>query len=150
MAKRVSLPNVVINAPKAAIKSTYKESLGCVLPSYYKTLNDSILSLNTKSDCCWFCNQQLDGKYLSIETLMNSFVGYFCSRICRDSFACMVKTHIALREEPKISLLPLTCYKDPEKVIKIINECKEEEGLYGNCFFNEKTNTIQMSLRSLY
>ncbi|WPM54371.1 Late transcription factor VLTF-2 (2), partial [Monkeypox virus] len=41
----------------------------------------------------------------------------FCSKICRDSLASMVKSHVALREEPKISLLPLVFYEDKEKVI---------------------------------
>ncbi|RAX31391.1 UNVERIFIED_CONTAM: hypothetical protein DQE83_26885, partial [Escherichia coli] len=49
----------------------------------------------------------------------------------------MVKSHIALREEPKVTLLPLVFYDNPKEVINIINTLRNKEGVYGSCFYKE-------------
>ncbi|ABD97470.1 V132; CPXV-BR_135 V132 [Cowpox virus] len=149
MAKRVSLPDVVISAPKAVFKPAKEEALACILPKYYKSMADVSIKTNSVIDKCWFCNQDLVFKPISIETYKGGEVGYFCSKICRDSLASMVKSHVALREEPKISLLPLVFYEDKEKVINTINLLRDKDGVYGSCYFKENSQIIDISLRSL-
>ncbi|AST09310.1 late gene transcription factor [Murmansk poxvirus] len=149
MAKRVSLPDVVISAPKAVIKPVKEEALTCILPRYYKSIADISIKSSNISDKCWFCNQDIVFTPLSIETFKGGKVGYFCSKICMDSLASMVKSHIALREEPKISLLPLVFYEDKDKVINTINFLRDKEGIYGGCYYKENSQIIDISLRSL-
>ncbi len=147
--KQINLPNVSISAPKAVFKPQKEEALTCILPKYYNSVADVEVRTNTRENECWFCDQSIESQKLSIETLNGRSVGYFCSRICRDSFACMVRSHVALREEPKISLLPLIFYENRDEIIKVINSLREVEGVYGSCFFNEKKNSVQLLLRSL-
>ncbi|AWU47134.1 VLTF-2 [Sea otter poxvirus] len=149
MAKRISLPTVTISTPKSAIRTTIQDSIGSVLPLYYRIINNDKLDVSSCGNICWFCHQYLTSTSLTIETLLGGDIGVFCSHICKDSFACMIKAHVALREEPRIAILPLVCYKDPNKVISIINSLRSRDDIYGNCFFDEKNKTIQMSLRSL-
>ncbi|ABQ43566.1 late transcription factor VLTF-2 [Tanapox virus] len=149
MAKKVSLPNIVISSPKSVVKPVRDEEISCILPKYYRSVADVTLSLNANTDYCWFCYQNLIIQPYFVETLKGGKVGVFCSNICRDSFSSMIRTHVAIREEPKITLLPLVFYKDPEKVVNIINTLKNKEGVYGSCFYKENDKSIQISLRSL-
>ncbi|AAF17973.1 gp089L [Rabbit fibroma virus] len=148
MAKRVSLQDIVISSPKSVVKTTQDESLTCILPTYYNTVANVSIPVNADDVTCWFCKQELIIVPLRVETLKGQ-VGYFCSKICRDSFAAMVKTHVALREEPKITLLPLVFYNKPEDVINIINSLRNKDGIYGSCFYKENDQSVQISLRSL-
>ncbi|AEN03690.1 late gene transcription factor VLTF-2 [Yokapox virus] len=149
MAKRVSIPDIVISTPKSVRKPLKEESLTCILPRYYKSIVDISIKSNNSIDKCWFCNQDMIFKPLYIETLKGGNIGYFCSKICRDSMASMVKSHIALREEPKISLLPIVFYEDKDKIINTINFLRDKEGIYGSCYYKENSQIIDISLRSL-
>ncbi|AAR07447.1 91L [Yaba monkey tumor virus] len=151
MAKKVSLQNIVISSPKSVVKTVKEEEMSSILPKYYRSVAEVTLSLNTNTDRCWFCYQNLVMKpHYFVETLKGGKVGVFCSSICRDSFSSIIKSHVAIREEPKITLLPLVFYKDPEKVVNIINTLKNKEGIYGSCFYKENDKSIQISLRSLF
>nr|WGO62717.1 late transcription factor VLTF-2 [Wadden Sea poxvirus] len=150
MAKRVSIPNITISEPKAVYKHvTNNEKLTCVLPKYFTSVADISLQTSTDNTCCWFCYQKLIFIPYYIETMRGGNVGNFCSKICRDSFASMIKSNVALREEPKITLLPLIFYDNPEEVINIINILRNKDGIYGGCFYKENNKSIQISLRSL-
>ncbi|AAK85052.1 putative late transcription factor [Lumpy skin disease virus] len=149
MAKRVTLPDITISSPKSVAKSTKNECFSSILPKYYVPVADISIDTNSDNSYCWFCSQILIIKPLCIETIKGNNVGAFCSTICRDSFASMVKSHIALREEPKVTLLPLVFYDNPKEVINIINTLRNKEGVYGSCFYKEKDKSIHVSLRSL-
>ncbi|QHR82631.1 viral late transcription factor VLTF-2 [Brazilian porcupinepox virus 1] len=148
MAKRISLNDIVISSPKSVIKPVVNEQISCILPKYYTTLYDISIGMSNNDKFCWFCNQLIVIP-LYIETLKGRQVGNFCSHICRDSFASMIKPLVALREEPKISLLPLVVYDKPDEVINIINLLRNKEGVYGSSFYRESDKSINISLRSL-
>ncbi|AAL69827.1 SPV088 putative late transcription factor VLTF-2 [Swinepox virus] len=149
MAKKVSLSNITISSPKAVIKQVKDESITSILPSYYTSEACMTVKMNHMCNCCWFCSQDIILSPLHIETMKGNNVGNFCSSICRDSFASMIKSNVALREEPKATILPLICYDKPNEIINIINLLRNKEGIYGNCYYKEKDNSIQISLRSL-
>ncbi|ABI99084.1 late transcription factor VLTF-2 [Deerpox virus W-1170-84] len=150
MAKRLSLQDIVISNPKAVSKPTINDdALTCILPKYYNSVADINIHINSDNSYCWFCNQLLLVTPFHVETMKGKYVGNFCSKICRDSFATMIKSHVALREEPKITLLPLVFYDKPDEIINIINLLKNKEGIYGNCFYKENDQTVHISLRSL-
>ncbi|AAR83415.1 late transcription factor VLTF-2 [Canarypox virus] len=147
MYKKVNLSGIIISEPKSVKKNRIKESINNVVPKYYQVLTDKNLKIKKDNNNCWFCKQQLNSfTHYFIKTLYGDDIGFFCSKICRDSFANMIKGVIALREEPKVSLLPLEVYENPEEVIEIINELREKEGTYGNCIL-ETDNNIRLTLR---
>ncbi|QHG62650.1 VLTF-2 [Cetacean poxvirus 1] len=148
-AKRMTLKNVVITQPKAVYKPVKEKGLKYILPKYYRSLSNLLLKTNRNKQICWFCQQVITSQYLEIETQNNKYVGCFCSRICKDSFANMIKSHVALREEPKVTLLPLIFYENPNEIISVINNLREIESIYGCCYFIESDFSIQVSLRSL-
>ncbi|ASK51297.1 Late transcription factor (VLTF-2) [Eptesipox virus] len=147
--KRVTLSDVIISNPKSVIKQQKEEALTGLLPKYFQLMTDKVLEVNVDDTLCWFCNQKIKISCYRVETLKGGYIGWFCSKICKDSFATSVKSQIALREEPKISLLPLVCYKNKDDVLNIINDLKDKEGVYGSCFYKENNQTIQILLRSL-
>ncbi|QDJ95036.1 late transcription factor VLTF-2 [Hypsugopox virus] len=149
VSKRVTLSDVVIFNPKSVIKQKKEEALTGLLPKYFQLVSDKVLDVNDNNNTCWFCYQNIEIECYRVETFKGGYIGWFCSRICRDSFATSVKSQIALREEPKISLLPLICYKNKDMVLNVINELKNKEGIYGSCFYKENNQTIQILLRSL-
>lgn len=146
--RRISLQGITISEPKAVFRPLQQETISCVLPEYYHTVAKLHLKISDSCDTCWFCTQQVRQRFL-VETLHGHTLGSFCSRICRDSFASMVSTHVALREEPKVTLLPLVFYKDPTEVMHVIDALRERDGVYGTCFFDERDGSVIVSLRSL-
>ncbi|QRM13585.1 late transcription factor VLTF-2 [Fowlpox virus] len=148
MYKKVNLSGIVISEPKSVKKFKTKDSIVNVLPEYYHTIADKRLEIRKDKDNCWFCKQDMNtyNPYF-IETLYGDHIGVFCSKICRDSFANMIKSVIALREEPKISLLPLELYEKPEEVLEVINYLRHKEGIYGSCILESDKNIIKLTLR---
>ncbi|ATI21036.1 VLTF-2 [Western grey kangaroopox virus] len=148
MYRKVNLRSIVISEPKAAKKFRPQESISCVLPEYYHTVACKKLRVCNQEAKCWFCLQEVLCRF-KVETLHGGRVGSFCSRICRDSFAGMIKGNVALREEPKVTLLPLQVYENPDDVLEVINALRETEGVYGTCFLDEEENSVRLTLRSL-
>ncbi|AYP74247.1 late transcription factor VLTF-2 [Fowlpox virus] len=147
MYKKVNLSGIIISEPKSVKKNRIKESITNVVPKYYQVLADKKLKVRNNNGSCWFCKQDLNSfTYYFIKTLYGHDIGFFCSKICRDSFANMIKGVIALREEPKVSLLPLEVYENPEEIIEMINELREKDGTYGNCIL-ESEHDIRLTLR---
>ncbi|CCD83271.1 late transcription factor VLTF2 [Squirrelpox virus] len=149
MAKRVVLSDVVISAPRNVYRPEREEALACVLPRYYRSVASARVPVAAPADVCWFCAQAVLGGPLVVETMNGGSLGAFCSRICRDSFAGMVRSCVALREEPKITLLPMVCYSDPAEVRAVVNDLRDREGVYGSCFLDEARGSVHISLRSL-
>nr|WQH58030.1 MAG: MC103L [Molluscum contagiosum virus] len=148
--RRISLPRVTISAPRAVLRPERQEPLACVLPEYYYTVAQLRLQVNPERARCWFCSQAVGAAVWAVETLHGHAVGSFCSRICRDSFASTVRTHVALREEPKVTLLPLVFFQQPEQVLELIRALRSREGIYGTCFFDERAGAVTLTLRSLH
>ncbi|APG58310.1 viral late gene transcription factor 2 [BeAn 58058 virus] len=149
MANRLTLQDIVISSPKSVSKPIIDESISCILPRYYTTLYDSYIGIGNCNKYCWFCNQEIFIVPFFVETIKSGHIGTFCSRICRDSFATMIKSLVALREEPKISLLPLQFYDKPNEVINIINTLRNKEGVYGRAYYIESNKSVHISLRTL-
>ncbi|AIZ77327.1 putative late transcription factor VLTF-2 [Parapoxvirus red deer/HL953] len=149
--KRIALCRVDISAPRAsACAPPATTRLEYVLPKYFNSVCAERLPLRAADGSCWFCKQRVPaGAALAVETLDGAALGEFCSRLCRDSFAGLVKHLVALREEPKIELLPLEMYADPERVRALINETRELEGLYGRCYVEGDARAARMALKSL-
>lgn len=146
--RRISLPGITISEPKAVFRPLKQETISCVLPEYYHTVAKLRLRVNADHAACWFCAQPVQQRF-AVETLAGREVGSFCSRICRDSFAGMVRAHVALREEPKVTLLPLAFYQDAAEVVHLIEALRARDGVYGTCFFDERDGSITLTLRSL-
>ncbi|ALA62401.1 late transcription factor VLTF-2 [Turkeypox virus] len=146
MYRKVNLSGIIISEPKSVKKNKSKDSIVNVLPEYYRTIVDKRLQIKKYDGNCWFCKQMIIAAMFFIEALYGEHIGFFCSKICRDSFANMIKGIVALREEPKITLLPLELYNNPDEVIQIINDLKQKEGIYGSCILEQ--DTIRMNLRS--
>ncbi|QGN68098.1 viral late transcription factor 2 [Equine molluscum contagiosum-like virus] len=146
--RRFSLQGITISEPKAVLKPLRQEAISCVLPEYYHTVAKLRLRVSAEARRCWFCAQPVQTRF-AVETLHGRAVGSFCSRICSDSFAGTVKAHVALREEPKVTLLPLVFYQEPEEVLRVINALRHRDGVYGSCFFDERDASVTLTLRSL-
>ncbi|AAR98171.1 ORF076 late transcription factor VLTF-2 [Orf virus] len=148
--KRIALSRVDISAPRA---SACAPPAACrieyVLPKYFNTVSAERLALRAADGTCWFCRQRVGTAALAVETLDGGAVGEFCSRLCRDSFAGSIRHLVALREEPKIELLPLEMYADPDRVRALINETRATEGVYGRCYLEPDGRTVRMALKSL-
>ncbi|ABJ09012.1 late transcription factor VLTF-2 [Nile crocodilepox virus] len=141
------LAPISVSDPKAAAKSGGGYVVSNILPNYFAVLASERQDVSEDGSACWFCRQPLepDGAR-RIETLFSRSFGYFCSRICADSFAAGVKHIIPLREDPKVSLLPLVCYRHPERVLAVINGLRDTAGVYGGVLFAK--NRIDIELKS--
>ncbi|QRY18894.1 ORF-24 [Teiidae poxvirus 1] len=148
MYRKVTISGIIISEPKSVKKFKNADSIVNVLPEYYKTIADKQIKLQKTNDICWFCKQSMQTFTPNfIETLYGNRLGIFCSKICRDSFANMIKSIIALREEPKISLLPLEMYENTDEVLEIINDLREKEGIYGSCILESDHDIVRLTLR---
>ncbi|AAR98433.1 late transcription factor VLTF-2 [Bovine papular stomatitis virus] len=148
--KRIALCRVDISAPRAsACPPPAAGRIEYVLPKYFNSVSSDRLALRAADGSCWFCKQRVGAAPLAVETLDGAAIGEFCSRLCRDSFAGLVKHLVALREEPKIELLPLEMYADPDRVRALINETRELDGVYGRCYVERDGRAARMALKSL-
>ncbi|ASC55564.1 late transcription factor VLTF2-like protein [Seal parapoxvirus] len=148
--KRIALCRVDISSPRAAACAPPPAArIEYVLPKYFNTVSAERLALRTADGACWFCKQRVCSAALAVETLEGAEIGEFCSRLCRDSFAGSIKHLVALREEPKIELLPLDMYANPDRVRALINETRELDSVYGRCYLEADGRTVRMALKSL-